>query len=243
MEPYWRPHYEGVAGGSRQEVAERLRAAAFAAVGRAAEGAYRPAVLLSGGLDSSCVAAGLAARPGTPSPAQALAGIFPTHPETDERELIEATARHTSLPVELIAFDDRASILVPALEHIDRWSLPPVSPNLFVWQPLMARARELGVDAMLDGEGGDELFAFAPHLIADMLRSGRVLAAWRLTRRIPEVGVDADVRMRLRALRVYGASRLVPLAVKRWRRRRRAVGSPASLLLRSRRVGALRARG
>ena len=49
-----------------------------------------------------------------------------------------------------------------------------------------------------------------PYLIADMLRTGRALAAWRLTRRIPEVGADADVRMRLRALRVYGVSRLVP---------------------------------
>ncbi len=231
IEAYWRPRYEGVTGGSRQEVAERLRDAAFAAVERAAEGAHRPGVLLSGGLDSSCVAAGLAARPGSPSPALALAGVFPLHPETDERELIEATALHTNLPVELIAFDDRASILAPALEHIDRWRLPPVTPNLFAWRPVMARARELGVDAMLDGEGGDELFAFAPHLIADRLRAGRWLAAWHLSRRIPEVGVDADARMRLRALRVYGASRLVPLAVKRWRRRRRAVGSPSSLLL------------
>jgi asparagine synthase (glutamine-hydrolysing) len=230
IERYWRPRYEGVAAGSRQEIAERLGMAAFAAVRRAAQGARRPAVSLSGGLDSACVAAGLAARKGSASEALALAGVFPEHPETDERDLIEATAQHTGLSVELIPFDDHASILAPALEHIDRWSLPPVTPNLFVWQPLMARARELGVDAMLDGEGGDELFAFAPHLIADMLRSGRALAAWRLTRRIPEIGTDADLRMRLRILRVYGVSRLVPPAVKR-RRRRTAAGSPGSLLI------------
>ncbi len=64
--------------------------------------------------------------------------MFPDHPETDERELIEATARHTGLPVELIPFDERASILAPALEHIARWSLPPATPNLFAWRPLMA---------------------------------------------------------------------------------------------------------
>jgi asparagine synthase (glutamine-hydrolysing) len=230
IEPYWRPRYEGIAAGSREEIAERLRASAFAAVERAAEGAQRPAVLLSGGLDSSCVAAGLAARHEHSGSALALAGVFPTHPETDERELIEATARHTGLPVELIPFDDGASILAPALEHIDRWSLPPATPNLFVWKPLMARARELDVDAMLDGEGGDELFAFAPHLIADMLRTGRALAAWRLTKRIPGVGTDADFRMRMRALRIYGVSRLLPTAVMRRRRFRRAVGSPQSLL-------------
>jgi asparagine synthase (glutamine-hydrolysing) len=230
IEPYWLPRYQGVASGSRHEVAERLRIAAFAAVRRAAQAADRPAVLLSGGLDSSCVAAGLAAREPPSSPALALAGVFPAHPETDERELIEATARHTGLPVELIAFDERSSILAPALEHIDRWRLPPVTPNLFAWQPLMARARELGVDAMLDGEGGDELFGFAPLLIAEELRRGRLLAAWRLTTRIPGIGSEADARMRVRALRVYGTGRLLPAAVRRRRERARAARSPQSLL-------------
>ena len=241
IEPYWRPRYEGTAVGSRETIAERLRVAAFAAVERAAEGARRPAVLLSGGLDSACVAAGLAERSKSAGEALALSGIFPQHPETDERELIEATARHTDLPVELIAFDDRASVLAPALEHIERWSLPPVTPNLFLWKPLMARARELGVDATLDGEGGDELFGFAPHLIADMLRAGRLVAAWRLTRRIPEVGADADTRMRLRALRIYGVRPLIPAAVKRNRRRRAGARSrpPGSSLLPPATVSAL----
>jgi asparagine synthetase B (glutamine-hydrolysing) len=245
--PYWSPRYEGLATGSREALAERLRAAAFAAVGRAAEGARRPAVRLSGGLDSACVAAGLAARgapaSGAPSagldPARpavrqsgalALAAVFPSHPDTDERELIETTARYTGLPVELISFDERASILAPALEHIERWSLPPVTPNLFVWRPLMASARGHGVDVMLDGEGGDELFGWAPHLFADLLRSGSLPAAWRLTRRIPEVGAEADVRLRLRAIRKYGVSPLLPAAVKRWRRRGREASAPGSLL-------------
>jgi asparagine synthetase B (glutamine-hydrolysing) len=229
IEPYWQPRYEGLAGGSRQEVAEQLRGAAFAAVQRAAQGSHRPAVSLSGGLDSACVSAGLAAQKDSASETLALAGVFPSHPETDERELIEATARHTGLPVELIPFDERASILAPALAHIDRWSVPPATPNLFVWKPMMARARELGVDAMLDGEGGDELFAFAPYLIADMLRTGRALAAWRLTRQIPEIGAELGTRMRLRVLRVYGVSQLVPPALKR--RNRTAAGSPGSLLM------------
>ncbi len=263
IEPYWQPRYEGLATGSRQAIAERLRDAAFAAVARAADGAQRPAVRLSGGLDSACVAAGLtargtsasggpaayeasagggpmargssasggpAARGASASGAVALAAVFPNHPATDERELIEATARHTGLSVELVSFDDRASILAPALDHIARWSLPPVTPNMFVWRPLMASARELGVDVMLDGEGGDELFGWAPHLFADLLRRGQLLAAWRLTRRIPEVGADADARLRLRAIRKYGVSPLVPAAVKRGRRQRRVASDPESLL-------------
>jgi asparagine synthase (glutamine-hydrolysing) len=229
IEPYWSPRYEGVAAGSRQEIAERLQETAFAAVERAADGARRPAVSLSGGLDSACVAAGLAARRGSASGGLAFAGVFPKRPDTDERALIEATSRHTGIPVELVPFDERASILAPALEHIDRWSLPPATPNLFVWKPMMARARALGVDAMLDGEGGDELFAFAPYLIADMLGSGRALAAWRLSRRIPEMGTDLSVRMRLRVMRVYGVRALIPPAFKR--RDWTTATSPESLLL------------
>src|SRR5271167_59867 len=62
VERYWRPRYEGTADGGREAIAERLRSQAFAAVDRAAAGSQAPAVLLSGGLDSACVAAGLAAR-------------------------------------------------------------------------------------------------------------------------------------------------------------------------------------
>jgi len=229
-ERYWRPRYEGACSGSREAVAEHLRTAAFAAVRRAAQDARQPAVSLSGGLDSACVAAGLAALGGSARPL-AFAGVFPTHPEIDERELIEATARYTGLPIELTPFDDRSSILVPALEHIDRWALPPVTPNLFVWKPLAASARRLGVDVMLDGEGGDELFGFAPYLIADVLHSGRPFAAWHLTRRIPGLGASPDLRLRLQAMRVFGVSPLVPGAVKHRRRRRKLAGSPGWLLL------------
>jgi asparagine synthase (glutamine-hydrolysing) len=228
IEPYWCPQYQGTASGPRDEVTERLRHTAFAAVQRAAQGAQRPGVSLSGGLDSACVAAGLAASAAT-ARTIALAGVFPSHPDTDERDLIEATAKHAGMPVELISFDERSSILEPALQHIDRWSLPPATPNLFVWKPLMATARRLGVDVMLDGEGGDELFGLAPFLIADMLRTGRLLSAWRLTRRIPEVGSDADLRMRLRAIRIWGVRPLIPDAVKR--RRHNTPTSATSLLL------------
>jgi asparagine synthase (glutamine-hydrolysing) len=231
IEPYWRARYAGVHAEPREAIVERLRVATFAAIERAAQGAAQPAVRLSGGLDSACVAAGLAARTAPASGALALAAVFPTHPETDERELIEATAGHTGLPLEQIPFDDRASILAPALEHLDRWWLPPVTPNLFVWKPVMAAARGRGVDVMLDGEGGDELFAFAPHLIADMLRAGRVASAWRLTGLIPGVGAEADVRMRLRALRIFGLSDLIPSRVKRWRRRKPVSDASGSLLM------------
>ncbi len=232
VERWWSPRFQGFERGSGPELAERLREAAFAAVGRAAFGAQRPAVKLSGGLDSACVAAGLSACSVPNGSAVAIGGSFATHPLADESGLIEATARSTSLPLELVAFDPSSSMLVPALAHIARWRLPPASPNLFLWQPLTARARELGVDLMLDGEGGDELFGLAAYLIADMLRAGRLPTAWSLAARIPGMGLHASRRVRMRVLRHYGLSPLVPAAVRRRRDARARAAQAGSILSR-----------
>ena len=233
IERWWNLRYQGTDTGTEEVVAGRLREAVFAAVGRATVGSNRPVVKLSGGLDSAGVAAGLVANGFADGRALALAGTFSTHPETDESELIEATARHTHLALERIAFDTSSSILAPALEHIVNWRLPPATPNLFLWQPLMARARELGADVMLDGEGGDELFGFAPHLIADMLRTGRWRTAWSLTGRIHNVGRHLDRRVRMRILRNGGIRPLVPDTIKRHRARRRGNAYSGAIVPRS----------
>lgn len=232
VERYWAPRYEGTRSGTRDELAEHLREEAFGAVDRAADQSRRPALLLSGGLDSACVAAGLAARRSPASPPVALASIFPTLPETDESDLIEVTAQFTSLPLERVPFDDRASILAPALRHMHSWGVPPATPNLFLMEPVIARARVLGVDVMLDGEGGDELFGLAPYLIADMLRAGRLGSAWSLTGQIPGMGLNPPTRSRLRALRLFGLRALLPDQVRRWRNHRRMQsGTPGESLL------------
>jgi asparagine synthase (glutamine-hydrolysing) len=231
IERWWRPRYAGVEPAAPAELGGRVRDATFAAVDRAAAGAKRAAVKLSGGLDSATVAAGLAAGGFARAGALALGGTFAAYAEADERELIEATARATGLALELIAYDARRAMLEPALAHIERWRVPPGTPNLFLWQPLVARARELGVDALLDGEGGDELFGVAAYLIADRLRGGRLAAAWSLSGRIPGMGADPDGRVRLRVLRHYGVRPLVPAAIRDRRSARAARRAPADALI------------
>ncbi len=122
-------------------------------------------------------------------------------------------------------------MLAPALAHIARWRLPPGTPNLFLWQPLAARARECGVDTMLDGEGGDELFGLAPRLLADLLRAGRPAAAWALAGRVPGIGTDPDTRVRLRVLRHHGLRPLLPASVRRRRDARAQRRAPGRALV------------
>ena len=227
VERWWTLRYGGVEDGVQAELAERVREEAFAAVGRAAADSDSVAVKLSGGLDSACVAAALAVNGLANGRARAIGGTFAEHPVSDERALIEATARHAHLPLELVAFDSAGSMLAPALAHIERWRLPPATPNLFLWQPLMSRARELSVELMLDGEGGDELFGVAPYLIGDVLREGRLGEAWSLAGRVPGIGQHPGRRSRWRVLRHYGVRPLVPIAVRRRRESARAESSSA----------------
>jgi asparagine synthase (glutamine-hydrolysing) len=176
---YWEPVYREPLRLGREEAVERIRAALSTATRRRLTGA--PAVLLSGGLDSSAVAAVAAeAAPGIAT----YSAVFPDHPAVDESALIDATTRRLRLPSTRIAVRG-GSVLAGALDYLAAWSLPPTSPNLFFWTPLLTRAAADGVTVMLDGEGGDEVFGFAPYLLADRLRAGHVLSALRLAGRWP----------------------------------------------------------
>lgn len=231
LDRYWRPRFAGTLAGRPEEIGEWLREEVFAAIGRAAASPGITAVRLSGGLDSAAVGAGLLARPSPGGPALGLSLVFPGHPEADERELIEATGSHLGLAVEQVPFARGTELLPAVRRHIERWLLPPASPNLFLWEPLMARAREAGVARMLDGEGGDELFGIAPELIGEMLRRGHLVRAWKLCGRIPGVGTDPSRSLRLRAMRRFGLVPLLPAGVRAHRRLRRARAEDAGSLL------------
>jgi hypothetical protein len=120
-----------------------VRGATFAAVQRAAQGAG--AVLLSGGLDSAC---GRRGSPRGKGPAPAFASVFPTHPQTDERELIGATARH-AVCRSSSSLRRLTSILAPALDHARPLEPAAATPNLFVRRSPDGRRPAAGVDVML----------------------------------------------------------------------------------------------
>jgi asparagine synthase (glutamine-hydrolysing) len=200
-EQYWSLRYAGVAA---EHAETRLLEAVAGAVDRASSGATRPGILLSGGLDSATVAA-------IAAPQQRLrsySGVFPAHPDIDESPSIEVLTRQLGLQAQLVPIG-ATSILAASEDYIRTWALPPGSPLLGVHRPLLESVRADGIDRLLDGQGGDELFGESPYLVADRLRSGRVEGAAKLARLLsPRESV-------WRTLAELGAKGLLPRAAHR----------------------------
>jgi asparagine synthase (glutamine-hydrolysing) len=172
----------------------------------------RGAVLLSGGLDSTTVAA-LAAARAAPATVSTYSATFPGAPSADESELIAQLADRWNLTTTALAVR-AGSAVAGSLEYLEQAQLPPTSPNLFFWMPLMRRAAQDGVRVMLDGEGGDELFGAVRYLPADALRRGRLVEAYRLVTRMPGV-TEASRRRLLRVLADYGVRGALPGPLRR----------------------------
>lgn len=209
------------------EAAAELRASIVRAVARRCGPDEVSGVMLSGGLDSSSVA-GVAARllDEERAPLAGYSAVFPHHPALDESRYIDPLTDELGLPSVRIAVEG-GSVIGGSLDYLDTWGLPPVSPNLFFWNPLLRRAAADGVTSLLDGEGGDAIFYFSPYLLADKLRQGRLLAAIRLARSFP--GDRPSVSRVLSRLHWFGVRPALPAPV--WvtslRRRRRGPATTA----------------
>jgi asparagine synthase (glutamine-hydrolysing) len=208
---YWAPSFNGSQRLSRAEGAEAAREALAAAVRRQVPADASCGVLLSGGLDSSTVAALTHGRLSGPGP-RAYSAVFPEHPSIDESNLIDDAA--TGLGLEQTQVEVHGgSMIRGALEYMQRWEVPLQAPNHFLWAPLLERAADQGTELILDGEGGDELWRFSPYLLADRVGSGRLLSATRLGREM--LGFDQYKGWdSLRPyLRQYGAKGAIPAGI------------------------------
>lgn len=212
---YWRPRYRAPLRAPREDLVEQLREELATAVERRLPEPGRGAVMLSGGLDSATVA-GLAsrARDEHRRPRRTYSATFPGHPSVDETALIERLCDAFGLSSSQ-AVVHRGSVTAGALPYLERWRLPPVSPNLFFWSPLLSQAAADGIRVMIDGEGGDELFGLSATLIADRLRGGRVRAAHRLVRRIPGAHGRPSRESVRRIMRQYGWKAAAPARLHR----------------------------
>jgi asparagine synthase (glutamine-hydrolysing) len=142
-------------------------------------------VALSGGLDSSAVAA-LASRH-RPGALHAFSIGYPGRPAgMDERDDARALARHLGLPFHEVEIETEE--IVEFFPQLNYWRDDPVADYAgHSYYAVMRRAREEGVPVVLQGQGGDELFWGYPQLRRaareslekEALRDGGLLAPLR----------------------------------------------------------------
>jgi asparagine synthase (glutamine-hydrolysing) len=194
-ERYWRPRYEDPLDLPPAQLAAQMREALERAVHRRIAPSGATGVLMSGGLDSSSVAAVCAGQ--AQSQVYAYAGTFPEHPAVDESKLIEELRRALDLPG-ITAEVRPGGLLASALEYLDVWQMPLVSWGDFWTLPLTRAAAAEGVEIMLNGNGGDELFGPFTYLLADRCRAAHPFQAFALARELPwGAGVSRREKARL----------------------------------------------
>lgn len=221
---YWSPRAQAPLQASRADIVEELRLQIARAVALRVDADGTTGILLSGGLDSSSIA-GTASRLDH-GLAGAYSGVFPDHPATDESSLIGAVAGRNSLTSTRIVVSE-PSVLSGAVDFIDAWRVPPLTPNLCWLLPLARRAARDGVTSILDGEDGDKLFGASPYYLADLVRHARVLAAVRLIwQQWPRRTDDVTARAVLKVLTHYGLKGALPPQVGRMRRRLQGTRTP-----------------
>jgi asparagine synthase (glutamine-hydrolysing) len=163
-------------------------------------------VLLSGGVDSSLLAALAAEEGGEPLRTFSIGFVEPTFDELDDARLV--AERYATRHRELVVRPD-AALLLPALaEAFDE----PFADSSALPTYLVSRLAAEDVKVALSGEGGDELFGGYYTYAADLL-AARLGGVARLARPLVERLPSSNARASLdyRAKRFVRAAHLPPL--------------------------------
>jgi len=213
---HWRPRYEGTLRGSRKELARGLADRVDRAVARRIS-ASASGVVLSGGLDSSIVTASAqrASPPG--STLKTYSAIFPGE-EFDEAWKVRSLTTAIGVDAQLFELEPQGSLWLN-LFHLKRWGQPLGGSGALLDMTMVEAAARDGVEVVLDGQTGDEVFGCSPWLVADRLARGRLLAALELTRRWP--GMRTNARERRYILEHWGLKGLLPYRLHRMRHERK----------------------
>jgi asparagine synthase (glutamine-hydrolysing) len=191
----------------------RFRELVDDAVARALAGVRRPAILLSGGLDSALIAESMARQwQGRERPLAITYG-FDRWKGIDERIHAWRIADRLGLDWRDHAVDD----LVPMRPGIER-PVCPDTPFATPWREIKEAgyriAAEAGCDAVLSGNFGDHLYAHPARWLVDALRHGRrdLVVRALLTSRIGDLARDPGLRILARPWRLRHAAAPTGLA-------------------------------
>ena len=180
---------DGSARANDEEYARRVRARFDESLDERMRCDGKIAAFLSGGLDSSCIAA-RAEQKIAPQhkPLTTFSTIFERFKQCDERVYIDQTlARGDFAPLwmngdDISPFDDLGRILW----HLDG---PSSAPNICSAWAQYRYLQEAEVSVVLDGHGGDEIVFKGYERIGELLHGGQLGLAWRELRLIHRQGL------------------------------------------------------
>jgi asparagine synthase (glutamine-hydrolysing) len=181
-------------------------------------------VLLSGGIDSSSIAAAAHTLAGAAPPK--LLSAVSDDPRFDESTHIAAMERHLGKQAERITLRPSPGRVIEELGELNWYNDAPVAGlSALAHFRLMERARELGLTVILSGQGADEILLgyrkFLGFYLQSLVRQRRFLQAARVL-----AGFIANGAI-VRQFEVRDAKRYVPML--RWlSARAEGAGSPAS---------------
>lgn len=181
VRPYWAPDPTAeLRLSSDGEYVEAFRAIFDEAVRCRLRSSEPPAALLSGGLDSSSIAAVAAAQfaqAGAP-PLLTFSCTYDAAPSADERPFQRAVLRAGGYRPREVSMD-RASPLDDLDRLLDVAEGPPLGPGIASQRALYRAIREAGVRVLLDGHGGDEAVSHGDGYLTELALAGHW---WALVR-------------------------------------------------------------
>jgi asparagine synthase (glutamine-hydrolysing) len=141
-------------------------------------------LLLSGGLDSSAIAALVSEQLGPDADVTFISAVS-DDPATDESHFMHIVAGHLKRPIKEVRLEFSQHEILPLIRTVTEQCDEPIGSFSCVAQNLlMQRARELGVTVLLSGQGADEVFCgyrkYAAFQLQALVRAGHWLAALRL---------------------------------------------------------------
>jgi len=150
---YWQPQFAQRATGTLRENSERLLATLQSSVRRAVNGTAT-GTFLSGGIDSSTVTGMLARLGGSKAPAYSMGFRADGY---DEARYAQISAKHFGVPLRQFYVepqDIQRELMAVAGTFDEPFGNSSAIPTLVCAQ----RAKSEGVECLLAGDGGDELF-------------------------------------------------------------------------------------
>lgn len=172
---YWSPDPEFVLDLPNDDAyAEAFRETFEEAVRVRLRSSSPPAVMLSGGLDSSSVAVVAERLPRvTAGPLDTVSKIYPDFPECDERPYIEAVLATGRYRPHFVRVGREVTPLTAARSFVEAYGQPIYAPASSTGIEMYAQARTAGLHVLLDGHGGDEVVWKGKAYLRELALSGR----------------------------------------------------------------------